>query len=100
MRILTETRITDSNPANAIAVLDEAASHPIHMLYSDDQLEQKISEYFQRAFGEDLIVYRAGGNEWPIFVGKRLIPKTGEDRISKSYLERLRASAQPLRVAG
>ena len=62
MRILTETRITDSNPADAIAVLDEPASHPIHMLYSDDQLELKISEYFQRAFGEALIVYRAGGN--------------------------------------
>ena len=100
MRISTETRITDSNPANAIAVLDEAASHPIHMLYSDDQLEHKISGYFQRAFGEDLIVYRAGGNQWPIFVGERLIPKTGEDRISKSYLERLRESAKPLREQG
>ena len=76
MRILTETRITDSNPANAIAVLDEAASHPIHMLYSDDQLERKISEYFQRAFGESLIVYRAGGNQFPLFVGKRPDLKT------------------------
>ena len=33
MRILTETRIVNSNPASAIAVLDEPASHPIHMLY-------------------------------------------------------------------
>ena len=100
MRILTETRITDSNPANAIAVLDEPASHPIHMLYSDDQLERKISEYFQRAFGEALIVYRAGGNQLPLFVGERLAPKPGEDRISNSYLERLRTSAKPLRDQG
>ena len=100
MRILTETRIGDSNPANAIAVLDEPASHPIHMLYSDDQLERKISEYFQRAFGEALIVYRAGGNELPLFVGERLAPKPDEDRISNSYLERLRTSAKPLRDQG
>ena len=100
MRILTETRITDSNPANAIAVLDEPASHPIHMLYSDDQLEHKISEYFQRAFGEALIVYRAGGNRLPLFVGDRLVPEYGEDRISNSYLERLRASAKPLNEQG
>ena len=100
MRILTETRITDSNPANAIAVLDEPASHPIHMLYSDDQLELKISEYFQRAFGEALIVYRAGGNQLPLFVGDRLDPEDGEDRISNSYLERLRASAKPLSEQG
>ena len=100
MRILTETRITDSNPANAIAVLDEPASHPIHMLYSDVQLEHKISEYFQRAFGEALIVYRAGGNRLPLFVGDRLVPEYGEDRISNSYLERLRASANPLNEQG
>ena len=100
MRILTETRITDSDPANAIAVLDEPASHPIHMLYSNDQLEHKISKYFQRAFGEALIVYRAGGNQLPLFVGERLAPKPGEDRISDSYLERLRTSAKPLRDQG
>ena len=100
MRILTETRIGDSDPANAIAVLDEPASHPIHMLYSDDQLEQKISEYFKRAFGEDLIVYRAGGNQLPLFVGERLAPKSGEDRISNPYLERLRTSAKPLKDQG
>ena len=41
MRILIETRITDSGPANAIGVLDEPASHSIQVLYSDDQLEQK-----------------------------------------------------------
>ena len=66
------------------------------MLYSDDQLEHKLSEHFRRAFGEDLIVYRAGGNQLPLFVGNSLVPKNGEDRISNSYLERLRASAKPL----
>ena len=101
MRILTETRINDSDPANAIAVLDEPASHPIHMLYSDDRLEKKISDYFRRAFGEDLIVYRAGGNSFPLRIGNRLRPETpDEDRISSSYLERLRAATKPLSEQG
>ena len=101
MRILTETRINDSDPANAIAVLDEPASHPIHMLYSDDLLEKKISDYFRRAFGEELIVYRAGGNSFPLLIGNRLQPETpDEDRISSSYLERLRAATKPLSEQG
>ena len=100
MRILTETRINDSDAAPAISILEESASHPIHMLYSDDQLEYKISDYFRRAFGEDLIVFRAGGNQFPLLVGNRLNPRTGEDRISRSYLERLQSEAKPLNEQG
>ena len=79
LRIPTETRITDSNPINAIAVLDEPASHPIHILYMDDQIESKMSEYFRRAFGEDLILYRAGGSQSPLLVGDRIVPLQGEE---------------------
>ena len=100
LRISTETRITDSNPADSIALLDEHASHPIHMLYLDDELEHRIGDYFRRAFGEDLILDRAGGRTWPLLVGKRLSPLSGEDRISKTYLERLRASTVPLSQQG
>ena len=35
LRIPTENRITDSNPANAIDPLTENPSHPIHLLYDD-----------------------------------------------------------------
>lgn len=96
LHLSTETRITGSNPASAIAVLDEAASHPIHMLYSNDKLEHRISEYFQRAFGEALILFRAGGRELPLLVGERLVPECGEDRISSTYCERLIQSTVPL----
>ena len=96
LRIPTETRIIDSNPVGAISVLDEPASHPIHLLYMDDQIESKMSGYFRRAFGKDLILYRAGGSQFPLLVGDRLVPLQGEDRISSSYCERLRASTVPL----
>ena len=100
LRIPTETRITDSNPVGAISVLDEPASHPIHLLYMDDQIESKMSGYFRRAFGEDLILYRAGGGQFPLLVGERLVPLQDEDRISSSYCERLRASTVPLDQQG
>ena len=65
MRIATETRITDSNQQNAIPILDQSPTHPIHLLYADDRVEKRISSYFRRAFGEDLIVAHAGGSTWP-----------------------------------
>ena len=99
-RILTENRITDSDPAAAIAILEEPASHPIHMLYSDDQLEYRLSDYFRQAFGEDLILHRAGGSVLPLLVGERLTPRTGEDRISNTYCERLLENTVPLSDQG
>ena len=99
-RILTENRITDSDPAAAIAILEEPASHPIHMLYSDDQLEYRLSDYFRQAFGEDLILHRAGGSVFPLLVGERLTPRTGEDRISNTYCERLLEKTVPLSEQG
>lgn len=100
MRIATETRITDSNPQKAIPVLDQPPSHPIHILYIDDRVERRISSYFRRAFGEDLILFRAGGSQWPLLVGEHLTPLSGEDRVSTSYNERLRASTVPLQSQG
>lgn len=100
MRIATETRITDSNPQKSIATLDQAPTHPIHILYTDDRAEKRISSYFRRAFGEDLFVFRAGGEQWPLLVGAAPTLQPGEDRISFSYLERLRAATVPLQDQG
>ena len=100
MRLQTETRISASNPAPAIRFPEDAVSHPIQMLYSDDDLEYRISDYFRQAFGEDLIIYRLGGNAFPLLVGERLVPLDGEDRISISYCERLLDSTVPLMEQG
>ena len=99
LRVSTETRITDSNPANSIDTLQEPSSHPIHMLL-DDRIETKLSEYFRRAFDEDLILYRGGGSKLPLLVGERLVPEAGEDRISAAYLKRLLSSTVPLQQQG
>ena len=100
MQIPTKTRITDSDPVNAIDILNETASHPIQMLYSDDQLECRISGYFRQAFGEDLVVFHAGGRTIPLLVGKRPLPVQGEQFTSRAYSERLRSSTVPLEEQG
>ena len=66
------------------------------MLYSDSELEGKISKYFRQAFGIDLIVYRAGGEKIHLLVGENLAPQSGEDRVSINYCRRLRDSTKPL----
>lgn len=99
-RLATETRITASNPAGAIALHQEAPSHPIHLLLMDNVLAQNISNYFFKAFGKDLIVFRAGGASFPLMVGKRPDKMPGEDDLSKTYVDRLLDSAKPLQDQG
>ena len=99
LRVPTEKRITDSNPVDSIDILEQHPSNPIHMLW-DDELESKLSGFFRRAFDEDLILYRGGGRRPPLLVGERLARHEGEDRISRTYLERLVASTVPLHKQG
>ena len=100
MRIPSETRISDSDPVDAIDIEEEPLEHPIHMLYSDDELELKISAYFRRAFGQDLILDRGAGRAWPLRVGTRLRPYDGEMPFSTSFLSRQRRSTLPLDQQG
>ena len=98
-RIPTETRITGSNPPNAIDPLKESPAHPIHLLY-DDRVEERLSEYFLRAFGQELILHRVGGSRSSLLVGDRPRPIGREDRVSATYLERLVASTIALDMQG
>ena len=99
LRLPTDTRITGSDPATAIAI-DQAPFHPTHLLFADDRIERRLSSYFRRAFKKDLILFRAGGNSLPFLVGDRVAPGEGEDRISFEYLKRLRAVTLPLQEQG
>ena len=100
MRLQTESRITDSNPVPTFNAVEDKVSHPIHMLFLNDDLENKISEYFYQAFGENLIVYKLGGNEIPLLVGEHLVPQEGENHISSSYCRRLLNSTVLLKDQG
>lgn len=100
VHIATESRIADSNPVNSFDVINEQAVHPLHLLYVDDTLESSLSLYFRRAFGQDLIVDRFGGNRISLMVGSRQRPEPGESLMSRSFLSRFRANAVPLAQQG
>lgn len=87
----TENRLQVSNNTQSFNALHQEPSTPIQMLYKDDILEKKLSDLFNEAFKEHLIVNRGGGNTIPLHVGTPPIINAGEDRVSNSYLKRLEA---------
>lgn len=99
-RLATEDRLTASNPAGAIALYQDPPSHPIHLLLMDQGLAATISKLFQHAFGEDLIIFRAGGSSFPLFVGAKPEKGPSEDELDKSYIQRLLKDAKPLQSQG
>ena len=96
----TQNRITGCEAAEAISFLDTNPNNPIHMLYLDDELERKISRYFERAFGQELSVYRLGGDQIPLRVGKMPPLQDGENGYSKSYNKRFISLTTPLDEQG
>jgi hypothetical protein len=99
-RVATENRINGADPGGAIALYRDAPSHPIHYLLMDDKLTASLSELFRRAFGKDLILFRNGGSHFPLYVGEKPLLEAGETEFSRSYIDRLLASAVPLQTQG
>ena len=87
--LTTSDRLTAAHPAPNIKLTSEVNKHPIHFLQKDDKEEKRFSEYFRQAFGTDLIVHRNAGNEVPLYIGEKPIPKPGDDRVSDGYLREL-----------
>ncbi len=86
----TEQRLTSSNAQSSFDSLKSMPTHPIQELFIDDEKEKELSKYFRQAFGVDLIVDRGAGDKIPLFVGEAPpIDKEKEDRVSRSYRERL-----------
>ena len=69
----------------------EQKSVPQHVLYEDQSLMERISQLFRRAFREDIFFDYRGGSLLPIHVGNRPKREAGEDRIDKSYVDKVRA---------
>lgn len=88
--LTTKVRLSDADPAQSFqATIPFSADHPFQHMYRDDKLEQKISEQFRQAFREDLLIHRVAGNTIPAYVGPRPILLDGEDRLSRTYLDRV-----------
>ena len=99
LQMLTESRITDSNPVAAID-MDQSPSHPIHILYRDDEVADRMAAYFKRAFRQNLTVHLRSGSSIPLMVGERPAMQKGEDRASSTYWRRLMEVTLPLEQQG
>ena len=66
-RLSTERRL---NSSDAMSRLHDVGHHPIYKLHEDEPLCQKISDYFNDAFGVDLVLNPGEMNTIPLHVGK------------------------------
>ena len=67
---------------------------PLQKLYIDDKTEKELSSLFHQAFGTEFIVNRGAGSQIPIHVGMTPTMDKGEDRVSVSYLSKLKRLPQ------
>lgn len=87
--LTTEERLQIANPPGNISLTKDAIAHPIHFMQKNDTIENRFSNYFKQAFNQELIVHRNAGNNVPLYIGERPIPKVGEDRVSIGYINEL-----------
>jgi len=87
--LTTEARLGAANPASNIPLTRQPFTHPIHYLQADERTEARVSDYFKKAFGQDLIVHRNAGNEVPLYCGDKPVPGPTEDRLSFAYQQQL-----------
>ena len=99
-QLTTEGRITDSNAAPGIALFQDPPTHPIHLLLMDEALSKGISDKFKHAFGKDLTPFRAGGNQFPLYVGDKPVMPPGKDELSKEFIDALLGSNVLLQTQG
>ncbi|MHB1322191.1 MAG: ATP-dependent nuclease [Acidithiobacillus ferrivorans] len=99
-RLDTETRIQDSNPAPSIALYRAPPTHPIHELLMDEDLSKDVCDKFRQAFGKDLTPFRAGGSNFPLYVGQKPAVPHGKDELSKEFVVGLQNSNVALQEQG
>lgn len=88
-QITSAGRINLVNPPPSIRITVEPPKHPIHLLQLDNNIEQKVSDYFRRAFGKDLIVHRNAGSQVPLYVGNRPELDSGEEKTDRGYYSKI-----------
>lgn len=90
----TESRLQAANPANTFDAVNDFPVTPLQKLYIDDKTEKELSSLFHQAFGTEFIVNRGAGSQIPIHVGMTPTMDKGEDRVSVSYLSKLKRLPQ------
>jgi hypothetical protein len=69
---------------------EDAATKPQHLLHRDEGLMAKISDLFERAFGQGLVINYLGGMHIPIHVGESPDRSKHPDRATKAYTQEVK----------
>ena len=85
-----EKRLEVANKQEPIDFFLEAPSHPMHVLFKNTVLEQKVNEAFKAAFKTGLVLNRGGGKAIAFHVGEKPELGLGEDSLSPNYFNQLR----------
>tara|TARA_R110000823_G_scaffold97092_1_gene211132 strand:- start:199 stop:1884 length:1686 start_codon:yes stop_codon:yes gene_type:complete len=87
--INAQSRLAIVSTQNGAGV-NESKSAPQHFLYDDEDLMNHTSEVFDAAFGNKLFFDFRGNPQIPIHVGEPPKIDEGEDRVSNTYVEKVR----------
>jgi predicted ATPase len=87
--LAVEERLQVTQPQEIIDRLVDAPKHPMHALYVNDDLESKVNNCLQKAFGIGLTLNRGAGKKPALHFGAAPKPAPGEDRVSSGYVNRL-----------
>jgi AAA domain, putative AbiEii toxin, Type IV TA system len=84
----TESRLAASYPVEALNLYDQNPNTPLHALYSNPEMEERLNAIGRQAFRSGLILDTwAGGSQWSIRVGE--IERPNSPRPDTAYLDAL-----------
>jgi hypothetical protein len=84
-----EGRLAAANATSNINPLTDPPSHPLHSLYMNSELEDRISGISVKAFGVPLVLNRHAGNMIHLHVGQAPSAPHGVGAPPREYLEAL-----------
>lgn len=87
-----EARLSLAHGVTTIDFGRQARTHPLHMIFDDPSLEEKLQSAFRLAFGTGIAVDRMAGSVIPLHIGEDVERAHGEDLLSPTYRSRLRAA--------
>jgi len=88
--LATRTRLTDCDLQSSFDPFEpKDGHHPFQRMYSDPDLEAKVSGIVRRAFKKDLIVQRAGASKIPVYVDNKFARESGDEQYSAQYVQKL-----------
>jgi len=85
-----EGRLQAANPTSTINFVTEPATHPLHYMYLDPDLEAKLDEVSRRVFGTGVVLNRFAGSQVFLHVGDSPAYEPARNSApSKAFLQAL-----------